>query len=724
MTTDIEVVQTIPWTSEIPNIKNPVANTGHQYLKFINTHIFSYEARHFLKYGYYTNAPVGSQDYDAYWDEQEDRCYNGYSVGGVRITGRHYFTLNFGRIKARPIDPYTGLERENGKKIITFPRFLDHQYYLFHELEECFAEGPHVGKALLGLVILKSRRKGATYAISSGVLGYNYNFVEASNNILAAYEKQHYKTTLDAVHLTLNHLNKCTDWSKRRDKLDKREHLRASFVYKNDLGHDIEDGFMSEIQAISFKDNPFKSIGESISVLAFEEAGRFSGLLNAYGIAEPTLRDGDIFTGIPIVYGTGGDMGAGSSDLATIFFDPATYGFKAYENIYEENSTGDCGWFIDDMWYYPGTYNDGVKTHILVDKDGNSYRDLAEKSLDHKRVVKSKGSKQSYNLFISQQPKTPSEALLQTTDSPFDVVTAKNVLAQIMANAKKYIHIRIGHFDINLESSKPYFVESNTDVPCLEFPIRDNKNKKGAVILFSVPVRSPEGDIAPTRYIAAIDPYDDDESNTKSLGSMLVLDLFTDRIVAHYKGRPDANTFYETCRRLGLYYNAKIIYERNKKGLYGYFYNKAALYMLADEPEILREKGISSANTSGNSSKGIYGSGPVNAWGIELYALWCGLQAYGEEEGSPITNLHRVESIPLLRETIHFNISRGNFDDISAVGLLMIFRESLKIYRTPSKPEKKENMDKYLKKWQGHQRAKTMGMIGSSRFAIQRSKLN
>ena len=331
----IQTVQAIPWATEFPNIKDVIVNSGQKYLKYINTHLFSEEARHFLRYGYYTDASIGSTDYDSYWDEQEKRCLNGYTVGGVRITGRHYFYLNFSRIKARPINPNTGLELDSGRKIITFPRFLDHQYYLFNEIEKCFAEGIHEGKPLEGLCILKSRRKGISYVMDGGIIDYNFNFIPASNTIIAAYEKQHYKVILDGAHFTLNHLNKCTDWAKRRDKLDKREHFRASFVFKNDLGHDIEDGFMSEVQAISFKDNPFKSIGESISVILFEEAGRFSGLLNAYGIAEPTLRDGDVFTGIPIFFGTGGDMGAGSADLTTIFYDPATYGCRSYENIYE-----------------------------------------------------------------------------------------------------------------------------------------------------------------------------------------------------------------------------------------------------------------------------------------------------------------------------------------------------------------------------------------------------
>jgi len=701
---DPKLVYGIPWSTINPATSNPVANTNHEYLKFVNTHLFCEEARHFARYGYYTSAPYDSKDYDDYWDEQEKRCIEGYTIGGVRVTGRHYFYLNFGRLKARKVDPISGLEDSaSQRKILTFPRFLDHQYYWFHEIEECYAEGPHKGKEMQNHCSLKSRRKGYTYQVSGGVYAYNYTFIEASTNILAAYEKLHYKVTLDGIHLTLNHINKTTDWAKRRDKLTQRDHFRASYLYKNEAGNDIEDGFMSEIQAISYKDNPFKSIGDSIFTLGFEEAGKFKGLMDAFTIAEPTVRDGEIVTGVVLVWGTGGDMGSGTADLAELFWNGGMHGFKRYENIYEDNAVGDCGWFVDDLWYSPGTYNDGVITHLLVDRDGNSYRDYAEINLEKKREQKIKSSKASYNLFLTQQPKTPSEALLQADVSIFDTVTAKNVIAMIMMSPETYIRpFRIGLMEISPDSGRAYFNEIRSLVPLYDYPIKDNKDKPGCIVIYEPPVRSADGVIEPTRYITAVDPYDDDQSETRSVGSMLVLDRFTDRIVAHYKGRPDANTFYEQCRRLALYYNAKINYERNKKGLHGYFFNKGSLNLLIDEPEILKDRGISKASNAGNNSKGTYGSTPVNAWGIELASLWMDMKAYGEPEESSMTNLHKIRALGLLREIKDFRPDpRLNFDDISALGLLMIFRENLLRHQPVGKVVRKSGLedDPYFKKW-------------------------
>lgn len=687
-----------PWKDVI----NPISNADQPYLKFINSAVFQEEGRHFLKNGYYTNAPYGSKDYNDYWDIQEERVLNGYTVGGVRVTGRHYFYLNFCLIKARPIDPNTGAEKEGeNRKIITLPRFLDHNYYWFNEFEQCAAEGPYSQNQKHGMIIAKSRRKGFTYQVTGGVYSYNYNFIPASMNILAAYEKGHYKVTLDGIHFSINHVNRITDWGKKQGKLSKRDHFRASFLMRNPgTGVDVEDGYMSEIQAVSFKDNPFKSIGESTDLMGFEEAGKFEHLLTAYTISEPTFRDGDIMTGIPLIWGTGGDMEKGTADFAEMFYNPEPYGLRTYENIYDENATGDCGWFVDDMWYYPGSvkrkyFIHGKEKEItipFVDKQGNSNRQEAENSLDTKREKRRKGSRSAYNKFITQQPKTPSEAFLRVQGTMFDTVRASARLSHILTNQAKYIDsIWKASLIVDPLNQRIKFEYNNAGIPIHDFPIKENK-REGVIEIFEPPVEGEGGEVMTGRYIAAIDPYDDDESTTNSVGSILVLDLLTDRIVCHYKGRPaTADQFFETCRRILKYYNATANYERNKKGIYGYLYNRSQLHLLIDEPELLKDKGISKANTFGNNSKGTYASTPVIIYGLQRAFQWMSATAYGEEEGSEVTNLDKIRSIPLLKEIIAWN-PNDNFDDISALLLLMIFREDRLQYKQHMHEKKVESI--------------------------------
>ena len=125
---DDKIVIAKPW-HKIDKFKhNPVRHTGQKYLKFLNTEVFSESCKYYLRHGYYTNAPEGTSEYIEFWDEEEKRCKNGYIVGGVRITGEHYAYLNYGRILATVDD---GLRQ---RKIDTFPKFLDMDYYWYHEL--------------------------------------------------------------------------------------------------------------------------------------------------------------------------------------------------------------------------------------------------------------------------------------------------------------------------------------------------------------------------------------------------------------------------------------------------------------------------------------------------------------------------------------------------------------------------------------------------------------
>jgi len=85
------------------------------------------------------------------------------------------------------------------------------------------------------------------------------------------------------------------------------------------------------------------------------------------------------------------------------------------------------------------------------------------------------------------------------------------------------------------------------------------------------------------------DPYDHDESFTNSLGSTFIFkrvkagEAWNDVIVAEYSGRPaTAEEYYENVRKLLIFYNARLLFENERKGIYPYFTNKHCDYLLAD----------------------------------------------------------------------------------------------------------------------------------------------
>jgi len=181
------------------------------------------------------------------------------------------------------------------------------------------------------------------------------------------------------------------------------------------------------------------------------------------------------------------------------------------------------------------------------------------------------------------------------------------------------------------------------------------------------------------------DPYDHDHSTTDSLGSCIIYKRFQnfesyyDLPVAEYTGRPDsAEEFYEIVRRLIKYYNATLLYENEKKGLYVYFTQKHEEYLLADQPDIINDV---LQNTKVSRRKGIHMNKEIKLWGERLIRDWL-----NEEYAPGAKNLTKIFSEPLLEELISYN-EDGNFDRVMAFMMIMIYKEELHHVHVKSKKD-------------------------------------
>ena len=81
--------------------------------------------------GAYCQYPKDCKPYIDFWNEQKRRCVEGYEVNGYRITGDHYFFLNFYRL------PVT--KEKDGMTFVEegFPVFTTEHYKWFHYVEMC-----------------------------------------------------------------------------------------------------------------------------------------------------------------------------------------------------------------------------------------------------------------------------------------------------------------------------------------------------------------------------------------------------------------------------------------------------------------------------------------------------------------------------------------------------------------------------------------------------------
>ena len=215
---------------------------------------------------------------------------------------------------------------------------------------------------------------------------------------------------------------------------------------------------------------------------------------------------------------------------------------------------------------------------------------------------------------------TIQEAVLKRDGTIYPVGDLNERVTQINSNPRFRDELAIG--DIVLKGGTPIF-SPNTDMnPVWEFPHKDNK-REGAICIYKMPVKDSSGVVMRGRYIASADPYDDDSSETLSLGALYILDLYTDELVAEYVGRPMfAEEFYENCRKLLLFYNAECNYENNKKGLFKHFSQYNSLYLLSPTLDFLKEKQLMKEGLYGNKSYGTIATEPIKTYARRAIRDW------------------------------------------------------------------------------------------------------
>lgn len=648
---------------------------------------FRKPAIHFEKHGKFTDAypnPHPGSEYSKFWREQAKYCKTGcLREDGEWITGYHYFYLNFSPILLSQDKTKQKNEKSThirADRVEGFPLVWDGDYLYFHYVEK----GLNTGK--YGAV-LKTRGRGYSFKGGSQA-ARNQEFFKKSRTFLMAAEKEY--------------LDKDGIWNKYVDVLDfVGEHTPLpSARLKNDqnkmhivLGYEdskkkINVGMKSEVIGTSLKDNPNKARGKRGMLIEWEEAGKFPHLLTAWSIARMSLEDGRSVFGYMIAFGTGGTEGADFEALEKLFYYPDGYRVYSLRNVYDKVSgKGRCAFFFPEYLNRKNCY----------DKDGNSdiLKALLEILEDRDTVKRGTNDPHALTQEKADRPITPQEAVMRKEGSLFPVELLKDYLTDISPTLESFVaeHI-VGHITIKSEGAE--FRPDLFTYPIRDFPLKDNLNKLGAIEIFEPPVKDRYGEVTPHRYIAGIDTYDDDDSTTTSLGSIFIFDLWTDRIVAEYTGRPEtANAFYEKCAGLLMYYNAIANYENNKKGLYAWFVNNKVDYLLCDTPSILKDMHLVKGDLFGNKAVGTNANDKINTLGRRLQSDWMKERAYSEMSEVLLTekqeaeleedfelektkqnfvqNLRKIRSIGYLKEAIAWNPD-GNFDRVSAMGMCMILR--------------------------------------------------
>lgn len=630
----------------------------------------------------YTLELKGTRGYNDFWFEEDRKCREGMTNSfGITITGVHYFYLNYVYIKAEDV--------ATGRKVKMFPRFLDIDYDYFHLVEEARRQKK-------GLIFTKPRRTGFSYK-DAALVTHEYNFFRDSKCVIGAFLDKLATNTMNMVLDNMNFLNEHTEWRKQRNP-DTKDRVKSQYSVNID-GINVWKGYKSEVAKLTFKDNPFASVGLSTSVFIFEEAGTLNNLIAAYNISEPCWKDGENMIGIPIVFGTGGDMEGGTADFAKMFYDPKTYNMLEFDNVWESGKEGTkCGWFIPATRGRLGKYKDTA----LVDEQGNSNEEAALESILNLREIKKAGSDpKAIQDAITQYPLTPSESFLRSSGAIFASIEMLEHLSNLETVRSLREDKKKGELYFN-EDNKIKFRLSPDLQDIIDFPLKAETNRKGCVVIWedAISENPPFG-----LYIAGCDPYDQDKSGSGSLGSFFVYKRFINngqsynKIVAEYTGRPErADEFYENCRKLCIYYNAKCLYENQLKGLKVYFEQKNSLHYLCEQPGIIKDIVKDSKVSRGYGIHMNRGNG--GASGIkdqcEIYLRQWLYEERDDVNGNKIMNLHTIKSIPLLKEMIAYDWE-GNYDRVIAFMLCILqSKEMHRMHVQDSKPQTLLDMDPFF----------------------------
>ena len=483
-----------------------------------------------------------TQRYKDFWDEQFDRCINGYDTGGIHIPGRYYFYLNFVVLQ--------------GLRGPSYPMYVDMDLEYYNLVE-------YVKKnQKTGIVSVKARRKGLSEKAQT-ILSHGIRFVEGYRGAISA--------GLDTYQIGLRKKFDAAQ-AKFHDELrlnvlkDNDSMYHIGYERKDPIGGYVDDGYGGRLSFATLFDDAKKLEGEYFHDVIFEESGQFKLLGSAFESIKPALEFGILMLGTFYIYGTGGNILSTSKDFKDFWDNAETYGLEKF-------------WIPGTRLYYPFFGN--PFDEFFIDKDnGNkidaipNLRELkpfqrigcedlkaAEEYILTKRIEYAKlPNKKKLKEHNQNYPLTVEEAFTSGGSNNFDDEKIYSQLFTIEGNIGNYKPVVLDWvYDIDGGVKKirePLQVEHR--------PAKKG-DPDGEIIWV---YQFPRIDITDLD-IGGIDGYNQDKTQTsKSLGSMVVtrqgdkVNLISEGIhdakypvCLYYKRPARKEIFFETCLKISVWYN-------------------------------------------------------------------------------------------------------------------------------------------------------------------------
>lgn len=631
---------------------------------------FRQAALFYLKNDCYTKLRPNSNpnsEYRKYWREELRRCREGLirQSDGMYVTGFLYWFLNY-------CPMMVNFYKEGQKKAIrkeSFGFFFEGIWWRSIYLYNAREQGHHA-------IELAKRGCAKSYFLAT-IMSHNLIVGESEAahkrciTVLTAAQKEYLKDDKDGtLNKFIPELSFVIDNTPFPNLLLKNSPNEMSWQMGYKKPNGAIGGSMNQVLGVSAKDDSDKLRGKRGWIL-YEEMGTFDGLLELYDVTRKSVEDGDYTFSCMYLVGTANNKESSFLSAKKLLYAPESYNIQSVPNVYDKKGSGKdvFGFFFPAYINRAGCYNkDGISDVIKALLQVLMARYKAKYGADPTSVLR----------VIAEDPITPAEAIIKVKDAYFPVASLQERADTLDKNPSLYDDVYVG--ELYTTSTGEIAFRSTDDIPIRTYPV-DN-DTKGALEIYSMPKKDREGKVFNDRYIIGVDPYDNDQAESHSLYSIFVLDTFVDDLSAEYTGRTNfADEAHDMVLKLCIFYNAKALYESNKKGLYSYMEKTRNTFRLADTPEYLRDKQLVKYSSFGSNAKGVNVSANINNFANRLIKDWLLMkvpvevkQEDGHIEIQEVPKLYTLKTRALIEEAIQFNPDI-NVDRIRALGILMLYRE-------------------------------------------------
>lgn len=443
---------------------------------------------------------------------QIDRCKNGYNG----MSGKMYFYFNYCWIQ------------KVGKKIRPQFRVIDNEWFKF--VEACQKSNEW------GIICVKRRRVGASWKEAADCLHdclFNTHFNIGMNS----------KSELDSqalfqkVKFLYEHLPAFLRVP--TTKSNTKNYLDFSYVIKDEAGNKQTKGNFSTIIAVPPTDSAYE--GRMLSKWICDEAGKIKNLATLWQYTEDCLMQETRRVGMPVIFGTAGDIGAEGKDLEYMWRNADKYKLRKF--------------------FFSGWMG------LTSDENGNDDKENGIRWIVYERHRRESLRAEELNTFIQKYPLTIPEAFTVTTSAGVgDIIKIKAQQHSLRESPPKQV--------------KGWFTMKGDGVQWVP-------DSQGKCIIYEHPEKGIDG-----LYIGGCDPADHNDT-FEEVSDLCMYILKRQKgtsppmIVFEYLDRPgDVTDYYEQAMMASLYYNsARILIEKNRYGMIKHWENSEFKHLMARTPK-------------------------------------------------------------------------------------------------------------------------------------------